>query len=57
MDHKDALDRDQLIEFVMSCWDDEAGLFCIMLAHVDDLKVDKGDLVHIPTTMRIFTPL
>lgn len=25
MDHKDALDRDEMIEFVMSCWDDEAG--------------------------------
>jgi geranylgeranyl transferase type-2 subunit beta len=25
MDNKDALDKDDLIEFVMSCWDDEAG--------------------------------
>jgi len=25
MGHKDALDRDEMIEFVMSCWDDEAG--------------------------------
>ncbi|KIY50840.1 terpenoid cyclases/Protein prenyltransferase [Fistulina hepatica ATCC 64428] len=27
MDHKDALDRDALIAFVTSCWDDEAGGF------------------------------
>ena len=27
MDHKDALNREEMIEFVMSCWDEEAGLF------------------------------
>jgi hypothetical protein len=25
MKHKDALDAEQTIEYVMSCWDDEAG--------------------------------
>jgi len=25
MNHKDALDREDVIGFVMSCWDDEAG--------------------------------
>jgi geranylgeranyl transferase type-2 subunit beta len=25
MGHKEALDRSEMIEFVMSCWDDEAG--------------------------------
>ncbi|KZT66493.1 rab geranylgeranyltransferase [Daedalea quercina L-15889] len=25
MNHKDALNREEMIEFVMSCWDDEAG--------------------------------
>ena len=25
MKHKDALNREEMIEFVMSCWDDEAG--------------------------------
>lgn len=25
MGHKDALDREEMIEFVMSCWDEEAG--------------------------------
>jgi geranylgeranyl transferase type-2 subunit beta len=25
MGHKDALDRDELIEFVLSCWDESAG--------------------------------
>ena len=28
MKHKDALDREQLIEFVTSCWDDKAGTSC-----------------------------
>lgn len=27
MGRKDALDRDEMVEYVMSCWDDEAGLF------------------------------
>ena len=27
MGHKDALDRDEMVDFVMSCWDEEAGLF------------------------------
>ncbi|KZP23988.1 rab geranylgeranyltransferase [Athelia psychrophila] len=27
MGHKDALDRDEMIAFVMSCWDEEAGAF------------------------------
>ncbi|KAH7921687.1 rab geranylgeranyltransferase [Leucogyrophana mollusca] len=27
MGHKDALDREEMIDFVMSCWDDEAGAF------------------------------
>jgi len=30
MGHKDALDRDETIEFVMSCWDDEAGLSMVV---------------------------
>lgn len=27
MDRKDALDREEMVEYVMSCWDDEAGAF------------------------------
>ncbi|EIW79753.1 rab geranylgeranyltransferase [Coniophora puteana RWD-64-598 SS2] len=27
MGHKEALDREEMIEYVMSCWDDEAGAF------------------------------
>jgi len=27
MDHKEALNREEMIEFVMSCWDEEAGAF------------------------------
>jgi prenyltransferase beta subunit len=30
MGHKDALDRDETLEFVMSCWDDEAGLSMVV---------------------------
>ena len=30
MGHKDALDRDETVEFVMSCWDDEAGLSMVV---------------------------
>ena len=25
MKHKDALDREEMIQFVMDCWDDDAG--------------------------------
>ena len=25
MNHRDALDRDEMVEYVMSCWDEEAG--------------------------------
>jgi geranylgeranyl transferase type-2 subunit beta len=32
MKHKDALDAEETIEYVMSCWDDEAG------AHVSPLS-------------------
>lgn len=27
MKRKDALDREEMVDFVMSCWDDEAGLY------------------------------
>ncbi|KAE9410527.1 rab geranylgeranyltransferase [Gymnopus androsaceus JB14] len=27
MNHRDALDRDEMVEYVMSCWDEEAGGF------------------------------
>lgn len=27
MGHQDALDREEMIAYVMSCWDEEAGLF------------------------------
>jgi len=32
MNHRDALDRDEMVEYVMSCWDEEAGGFG---AHTD----------------------
>ena len=31
MNCKDALDREEIIEFVMSCWDEEAGSFGFLL--------------------------
>lgn len=31
MGHKDALDREEMIEYVMSCWDEEAGLFLLVV--------------------------
>ncbi len=34
MKHKDALDAEETIEYVMSCWDDEAG------AHVSPTATD-----------------
>ncbi|THH27590.1 hypothetical protein EUX98_g6609 [Antrodiella citrinella] len=33
MKQKDALDREEMIDFVMSCWDDEAGAFGAHPAH------------------------
>lgn len=32
MGHQDALSRDDMIDFVMSCWDEEAGRFALSLA-------------------------
>lgn len=35
MGHKDALDRNEMIDFVMSCWDDEAGsFFCLSFGFI-----------------------
>lgn len=28
MDRKDALGREEMIEYVLSCWDEEAGKLC-----------------------------
>lgn len=37
MKHKEALGRDELIEFVMSCWDEKAGaLFMIYIRLTSD---------------------
>jgi len=33
MDQKDALDREEMIEFVLSCWDEEAGV-CVYVSHL-----------------------
>jgi hypothetical protein len=52
MGHKDALDREEVIEFVMSCWDDEIGTF-LCFAGVDRLltRCCQVHLEHIQTTM------
>ena len=34
MGHKDVLDREETITYVMSCWDDEAGLFARSASHI-----------------------
>lgn len=36
MKQKDALNRDEMIEFVMSCWDDEAGQVCFSRSYADE---------------------
>jgi geranylgeranyl transferase type-2 subunit beta len=33
MGHKDGLDREEMIEFVMSCWDDDAGPSLLTVGH------------------------
>ena len=58
MGHKDALDRKELIDFVMSCWDDDAGLTSVHF-HWQS-RIDIPSQVHLdPTqiTMRIYTLL
>ena len=47
MKHKDALDAEETIEYVMSCWDDEAGtprllLRCLLSADSTIVVVQKG---------------
>ncbi|KAG6831548.1 hypothetical protein H0H92_009467 [Tricholoma furcatifolium] len=65
MGHKDALDRQETIDFVMSCWDDEAGAFGAHLdhdAHVHStlsaiqilLMHDALDLIDIPRPSGVF---
>jgi len=46
MGYKDALDREEMISFVMSCWDDEAGTlssdFFPSLMFNDAWKFNRG---------------
>jgi hypothetical protein len=43
MGRKDALPRDEMVDYVMSCWDDEAGTYftiiCSTLRFDDDFPV------------------
>lgn len=64
MGKPEALDRDEVIDFVLSCWDDEAGiqLLCAVQqadSHLSDPAADYGmqeHLAHTPGTMRIYMP-
>lgn len=38
MKHQDALPRDEMVEFVMSCWDEDAGENAV--AHADESPQD-----------------
>jgi len=67
MGYKDALDREEMISFVMSCWDDEAGTFSSnpfpSLMFSDAWKFNCGAmhlqvvLVHTQIMMRMYTRL
>ena len=43
MGHQDALPREEMIDYVLSCWDDEAGMSLFILA-----LVSKGTGVTLP---------
>lgn len=43
MGHQDALSREEMIEYVLSCWDDEAGMSLLVL-----LKVPKDCITLLP---------
>ena len=68
MGRKDALPRDEMVDYVMSCWDDEAGMFLsplssyIFLSQVLASRLSppasadsKGHSVHIQDTMVIYS--
>lgn len=55
MNHKNALDRDQLIQFVLKCWDEKSGAPTIPLIASPLIKAcEQVHSVLIPDTMHIF---
>jgi prenyltransferase beta subunit len=56
MRHKDALDAEETIEYVMSCWDEEAGTLrypsSLYAQASTKLRDPKAPSVHIQGTMR-----
>jgi prenyltransferase beta subunit len=55
MGHKDALDRTEMIEFVMSCWDEDAGSFALAWRRSRLTLCLKELSGPIPITTRIFS--
>ena len=54
MNHPDALDREQMIDFVMSCWDEEAGITGFFLCSPHLIILHSSLLIHIPKISRSF---
>ena len=46
MNHADALDREQMIDFVMSCWDEEAGIVGFFLCSPHLIVLHSSLLIH-----------
>jgi geranylgeranyl transferase type-2 subunit beta len=42
MGHKDALDREEMIRYVLSCWDDEAGELSCHSRGESSAEIDTG---------------
>jgi prenyltransferase beta subunit len=59
INHKDALDREEMIQFVMSCWDDDAGQFFVFPVQwrITITPNSQEDSVPILTMTRTFWPL
>lgn len=53
MGKQDALPRDEMVDFVMSCWDDEAGMYHARSPDFHPTNVQKVHLVRILDTMVI----
>jgi prenyltransferase beta subunit len=58
MKHKDALDAEETIEYVMSCWDEEAGAPPLSFSQaIINFRGRKALLVPIQDTMRTSSQL
>lgn len=50
MGHQEALDREEMVDYVMSCWDNEAGQFVPSPLFCSSLIPIQVALVHIQIT-------